>query len=31
MDYLIDYFTEGEVALDDRDVAVIAGNEEQFN
>ena len=31
MDYLIDYFTEGEVALDDRDVAIIAGNEEQFN
>ena len=31
MDYLIDYFTEGEVTLDDRDVAIIAGNEEQFN
>lgn len=31
MDYLIDYFTEGEVALDDRDVAIITGNEEQFN
>ena len=31
MDYLIDYFTEGEVALDDRDVAIIAGNEKQFN
>ena len=31
MYYLIDYFTEGEVALDDRDVAIIAGTEEQFN